>query len=134
MTTFTTPVFVTGTDTYTIAVDDILDVTGDDAITWSGTDTAVTVTNNGTISDSADQSLISVAGTTGTLTFTNSLGALVDVEMKFKNLRHRDGRELRLDEWPRQQCARTLDGWRHLHRQQLRDRRDDTGRCQQGHH
>jgi hypothetical protein len=86
MTTFTTPVFVTGTDTYTIAVDDILDVTGDDAITWSGTDTAVTVTNNGTISDSADQSLISVAGTTGTLTFTNNLGALVDIEMKFKNL------------------------------------------------
>jgi len=86
MTTITTAVAVTGTDAYVIAAEDILDVSGDDAITWSGTDTAVTITNNGTISDSADQSLISVAGTTGTLTFTNALGALVDVEMKFKGL------------------------------------------------
>ena len=86
MTTFTTPVTVTGTDAYVIAVDDILDVTGANAITWSGTDTAVTIVNNGTITDSANQSLLSVVGTTGTLAFTNNVGALVDVEMKFKNL------------------------------------------------
>jgi hypothetical protein len=71
MTTFTTPVVVDAvTSTYTLNAADILDVTGDDAITWEGADTAISVTIGGTITANADNAF-TIGDTTpsGTLAF-----------------------------------------------------------------
>lgn len=87
MPTITTQIVLDGTDSYTLAADEILDVAGLPAITWTGTNTAVTFTNNGFITDSANQAfLLGNTLPTGTLTFNNSLGATVDAEVKFKGL------------------------------------------------
>jgi len=87
MATITTQMVITGTNTYSIAAADMLDVTGAPAILWSGTGTSITFTNNGFITDADDQAFL-LADTlpTGTLTFNNALGATVDSEMKFEDL------------------------------------------------
>lgn len=87
MPTITTQMVITGTNTYTLDADDILDVAGDAAILWSGTGTNITFTNNGFITDADDQSFgLDDTLPTGTLVFNNALGATVDSEMKFKDL------------------------------------------------
>ena len=86
MTTYTTNQLLTGTMTYELLADDILDVAGAEALTWDGIDSAITVVNNGEITDSADRALDSEATSTGTLLFTNMAGAFVGAEMRFKDL------------------------------------------------
>ena len=87
MTTFTTAVTVTGNTTYTLDAGNILDVNGDAAIIWQGTNTTDTVNNSGTITGTSDNSLkIGTVPVTGTLTFNNLSGGTVASEMDLRDL------------------------------------------------
>lgn len=87
MATITTQLEITGTATYTIDADDILDVNGDPAILWSGVNSNITVDNYGFITDADDQAFkLNDTLPSGTLIFNNHEGATVDSEMKFEDL------------------------------------------------
>lgn len=87
MATIIIPYVLTGTDNVILADTDILDVADGPAISWTGTGTAVSFTNNGFITDGDDQAFeLGDTLPSGTFTFTNSLGATVDAEMKFEDL------------------------------------------------
>jgi hypothetical protein len=88
MTTFTTPVVVnSGNSSYTLLSTDALDVSNDDAITWEGAGTNITITIAGTITSAADNSFaIGNTAPTGTLTFNVQSGGSVNSEFDARDL------------------------------------------------
>ncbi|MGV3549916.1 hypothetical protein [Rhizobium sp.] len=90
MAVLTEQIVLTGTGTeFIVAGTDTLDVTDGAAVTWEGTGTSVSFTNNGFITDGdGEDQAFELGGTlpTGTLTFSNSAGATIDAEVKFKDL------------------------------------------------
>jgi hypothetical protein len=86
MTTFTDPVVVNAAkSTYELAAGNVLDVSDDDAITWEGADTTISVTIGGEITDAAKNSFtIGDDAPTGTLDFhvlsTGSVNSEFDVQ------------------------------------------------------
>jgi hypothetical protein len=89
MTNFTTPVVVNaGNNNYVLNAADTLAVSDDDAITWEGANTNITVTIDGSITSVADNSFAISGSTppTGHLDFNVSSGGSVNAEFDARDL------------------------------------------------